>query len=161
MKITFTHNGDFYEIEVQTSGDTFLVTIGDQQYIARLLDQPDGGQVLVVGEHQQPVAAARNGEAVWVAMDGNTYMLRRSARARGRSAGDASPQNQLRAPMPGTVRAVHVTVNQEVTRGQTLLLLEAMKMETRIQAPIDGRVKALHVAAGQQVEKDQPLAEVG
>jgi biotin carboxyl carrier protein len=59
--------------------------------------------------------------------------------------------------MPGQVRAVNVGEGEAVTKGQTLLLLEAMKMEIRIQAPMDGVVKKLFVKQGQTVEREQIL----
>jgi biotin carboxyl carrier protein len=62
--------------------------------------------------------------------------------------------------MPAQVRAVQVEEGEKVEKGQTLLLLEAMKMEIRIKAPASGSVKRLLVEAGQTVEKDQLLAEV-
>ena len=64
----------------------------------------------------------------------------------------------VRAPMPAQVRAVQVPEGEVVEQGQTLLLLEAMKMEIRIKAPAAGRVDApAGEAAGQTVEKDQVL----
>jgi biotin carboxyl carrier protein len=49
---------------------------------------------------------------------------------------------------------------EAVTRGQTLLLLEAMKMELRVTAPADGRVWRVHCATGQVVERGQLLIEL-
>ncbi|MDX2163571.1 MAG: acetyl-CoA carboxylase biotin carboxylase subunit [bacterium] len=66
----------------------------------------------------------------------------------------------LTAPMPGQVRDVQVIVGEAVKRGQTLVLLEAMKMEIRITAPGDGVVRAVHVQPGQTVERDQPVVEL-
>ena len=57
----------------------------------------------------------------------------------------------LKAPMPGKVLAINVAVGDEVTLGQQLLILEAMKMEHRISAPTAGKIAALKVAAGDQV----------
>ncbi len=57
----------------------------------------------------------------------------------------------LKAPMPGRVLSVFVAEGDAVTRGQPLLVMEAMKMEHRITAPADGTVKALEVAVGDQV----------
>lgn len=62
--------------------------------------------------------------------------------------------------MPGQVRSVSVSVGDVVKKGQTLLTMEAMKMEIRIQALKDGRVTALHAAQGQTVEREQILIEV-
>jgi acetyl-CoA/propionyl-CoA carboxylase biotin carboxyl carrier protein len=66
----------------------------------------------------------------------------------------------VRAPMPAQVRAVQVAEGDEVEKGQTLLLLEAMKMEIRVKAPGAGRVARLLVTSGQSVEKEQLLAEL-
>lgn len=57
----------------------------------------------------------------------------------------------LKAPMPGVVRQIAVSPGEVVSKGQLLLVLEAMKMEHRIVAPKDGRVVDLKVAAGEQV----------
>ncbi len=67
---------------------------------------------------------------------------------------------ELTAPMPGQVRAVNVSVGDAVTKGQTLLLLEAMKMEIRIQSSMDGVVGSLAVKVGQSVEREQMLVEI-
>jgi biotin carboxyl carrier protein len=62
--------------------------------------------------------------------------------------------------MPGQVRAVNVSEGDTVTKSQTLLVIEAMKMEIRIHAPRDGKVKKLFVQQGQTVERDQVLVEI-
>ena len=74
-------------------------------------------------------------------------------------AAQAAP-GSLRAPMPGTVARVGVTIGDHVTRGQPLLWLEAMKMEHVISAPAAGIVTELPVAAGEQVEVGSVLAVV-
>ena len=66
----------------------------------------------------------------------------------------------LHAPMPGMVTQVLVAEGAEVARGQTLLILEAMKMEQAIRSPIDGVVTALPVRPGQQVAADALLAHI-
>jgi propionyl-CoA carboxylase alpha chain len=66
----------------------------------------------------------------------------------------------LLAPMPGTVVRIAAAVGDQVTAGQPLLWLEAMKMEHVIAAPAAGIVADLPVAAGQQVEVGSVLAVV-
>ncbi len=63
----------------------------------------------------------------------------------------------LHAPMPGVVLDVRVEVGQVVTKGATLVVLEAMKMEHHITAPRDGVVTDVYVTAGQQVENGATL----
>ncbi len=63
----------------------------------------------------------------------------------------------LTAPMPGAVLATEVNSGDKVSKGDLLLILEAMKMEHRITAPMDGIISELHVATGDQVENGQLL----
>lgn len=62
--------------------------------------------------------------------------------------------------MPGKVVKVNAKVGDEVKKGQTLLILEAMKMENEIKAGIDGVVKAIHVKAGDALENGVLMMEV-
>lgn len=67
----------------------------------------------------------------------------------------------VKAVIPGVVASIDTRVGTPVKQGQTLMILEAMKMLNRIPAPIDGTVKAVRVKAGQKVAKGQVLIEVG
>ena len=71
--------------------------------------------------------------------------------------GSAGPAGGFAAPMPGRVIDVRVAPGDSVTKGQTLVLLEAMKMELPMDAPEDGVVGEVFVTAGQQVAKDEVL----
>ena len=66
----------------------------------------------------------------------------------------------VRSPMPGTVIAVSVDQGATVTAGQTVAIVEAMKMEHALTAPIDGVVDTVHTAAGGQVALDQPIVTI-
>ena len=63
--------------------------------------------------------------------------------------------------MPGQIRAVAVVVGADVAEGDTLVVLEAMKMELRIRAPHAGRVTAVSCKVGDVVERGQLLVELG
>jgi propionyl-CoA carboxylase alpha chain len=73
---------------------------------------------------------------------------------------DLVAPGSLLAPMPGTVVRVETEPGAAVTEGQTLVVLEAMKMEHRITAPVSGTVTELGVAAGRQVEAGAVLAVI-
>jgi len=66
----------------------------------------------------------------------------------------------LVAPLPGTVVKVRVAVGDTVAAGDTLVTIEAMKMEHEVRAPADGRVAEVDVAAGDQVEAGRVLVVV-
>ena len=74
------------------------------------------------------------------------------------SADAAAPQGgRLPAPMPGRVVAVPVAAGDPVSRGQTLMVIEAMKMEHGIVAPADGEVERVNYAVGDTVEEGAEL----
>ncbi|MDE2150586.1 MAG: biotin/lipoyl-binding protein, partial [Gammaproteobacteria bacterium] len=84
-----------------------------------------------------------------------------SAQAEARPVAAAGDPNQIGAPMPGMVVRVAVRAGQSVEKGEPLLALEAMKMETVIAAPRAATIQAVHVAAGDSVQARQLLVELG
>lgn len=73
---------------------------------------------------------------------------------------NSSNGQKVTAPMPGNVLKISVKEGQSVQKGDTVMILEAMKMENEIVAPTDGTVSAIHVAEGQSVESDDVLFEI-
>jgi 3-methylcrotonyl-CoA carboxylase alpha subunit len=98
-------------------------------------------------------------ELVTTIDEGGERFLMRLARTEGWAGGIAS-NGAILAPMPGKVISVDVAAGQTVTKGQKLLVLEAMKMEHALTAPFDGTVAELTVEAGAQVQVDALLVRV-
>lgn len=71
----------------------------------------------------------------------------------------AGPENAVASPIAGNVAKLLVEVGADVTEGQPVVVLEAMKMEQEIESTKAGKVKALHVAVGDAVKKGQVLVE--
>lgn len=67
----------------------------------------------------------------------------------------------VKSPLPGIVIGVQVNVGDEVKKGQTVAMLEAMKMENAIQAPVDGKVTEIYVNAGDSVLEGVALLAIG
>ncbi len=65
--------------------------------------------------------------------------------------------NEVKAPMPGLVLSVNFKPGDVLKKGDSLLVLEAMKMENVIKSPIDGKIKSINIKAGEAVEKNQVL----
>jgi biotin carboxyl carrier protein len=87
------------------------------------------------------------------------FVLERAGSGKVR-AGAGGHDGGLSAPMPGVITKVMVVVGDEVTRGQPLLALEAMKMEHLIRAPREGRVKRVGASPGQMVQAGAELVEL-
>ncbi|CAF0939150.1 unnamed protein product [Rotaria sordida] len=73
---------------------------------------------------------------------------------------DKSMKNQIGAPMPGQVIDIKMKEGDSIKKGDTLVVLSAMKMETVVKSTVDGKVKKVHVKAGQQVNGDDLLVEL-
>ena len=117
--------------------------------VVRLRD-PGGSHLAVVADE--------NGKR-WVFLDGVVFEveIERGGRPRGRR---TDGDNSLSAPMPATVIRVLVSAGDQVARGATLVLLEAMKMELPLKAPHDAVVQSVRCEAGQLVQPGQVLVEL-
>lgn len=69
-------------------------------------------------------------------------------------------KNHVLASIPGTIIEIMVKENQKIKAGETLLILDAMKMENRITMPFDGTVSAINVQQGEKVPKNRVMVEV-
>lgn len=113
-----------------------------------ILDRGNGGESIVI---------AKVGDVWWVHHDGHTSRV---------SVVEAGVHNAfdqtggLTSPMPGKIITVMASVGESVNEGQTLLILEAMKMENRICSPVNGVVSAIHYEVGSQVNQGTMLIEI-
>ncbi len=73
----------------------------------------------------------------------------------------AGSGNSIVAPMPGKILSIKVKKGQQVNAGDTVLILEAMKMEQEIKSSISGTVSEIPVSEDDTVKKDQPLVILG
>ncbi|MYY02614.1 acetyl/propionyl-CoA carboxylase subunit alpha [Streptomyces sp. SID4913] len=122
----------------------------------------DGGRItLELAGVTHVFAYAVSPEGHWLGRDGDSWHVRDHDPVEASLTGAArSGADTLAAPMPGTVTVVKVAVGDEVAAGQSLLVVEAMKMEHVISAPHAGTVTELDVTAGATVAMDQVLAVV-
>ena len=107
--------------------------------------------------HDAVVAPHRDGYRVWLGVDYADVEIVELASVAGQH---KSAEGSLEAPMPGAVIAVNVSVGDRVTAGDTLLILEAMKMEHKVHAPEDGVVRRILCPAGKQVAEGELLIEI-
>ena len=159
MKFSFDHNSKTITIDFSPMGKFYRAKIGEKTIDVEILQAKDGRlDLLIDGKRVTTYLSFENAKR-WVTVNGQTFVLTKSSDAKRRGAGH-DHESELAAPMPGQVRSVNVSEGDAVTKGQTLLVLEAMKMEIRIHAPQDGTVKKLFVRQGQTVEREQILIEI-
>ena len=145
---------------VEPEGDRLRVQIGEQAFSVAATPGQHGRLDLEVDGRRLRAYVAADGTRQHVALGGLVWTLHKADPRRQRSGVVEQEAGSLRAAMPGRVLDVLVTVGDEVKKGETLVLLEAMKMELRIQAPRDGFVTRVGCQAGYVVEKGQMLIEM-
>lgn len=158
MHHAFKIDNTEHDLGLSRSEDGYRLHLGDATIPVNLHVEDDGTAVLTVAGRSERVVVATRGDDVFVHLGGTAYQLRyehpldRLAQQAGGGADDS-----VRAPMPGSVVAVHVDAGDSVTKGQSLLVIESMKMETTIAAPRDGVIAAVEFGVGQTFDRDALL----
>jgi biotin carboxyl carrier protein len=142
------------------------------EYVARVGDAHHEVQVVRRGRHRGwlrihgrvvPFFASRAEQTVEVWLGGRTYRFRTMektpARRAGASAG-AVPQEEIKAPMPGTILKINVEVGDSFASHAPLIVMESMKMEMALSAPHAGRVREILCKVGELVPMGQVLARL-
>jgi biotin carboxyl carrier protein len=131
-RVFATREGDAYRVHVDDRG----VLVGK-----------DAGALVAV-----------DGDTIHVWLDGETQTIRyHDPVGYYGSHADGAADDTVLAPMPGTVIAVNSKPGDTIGRGDTLLVIESMKLETAVKAPRDGVVETVHVAVGQAFDRNAPL----
>jgi biotin carboxyl carrier protein len=149
VALRITYRGREYEVELLGDGRVRV----DRDVVEARRERD--GTVRVGGEVAW--VAAANGIR-WVFLDGRVYEFSEyQPRSRARA---SAHQGALAAPMPATVRRILVAVGDRVTRGDSLLVLEAMKMELPVRATTNGTIRALLCREGELVQPGITLLEI-
>ena len=141
--------------------------LNDAEYNVELSRAREGyrlhfdGRVIAFTPGELPALLVVRGDDVFVHLDGDSYQLtyehpldRLAHQAHG------AAEDALRAPMPGSLVVVRARPGQHVAKGEALLVMESMKMETTLTAARDGIVAAVHFAPGQTFDRDALLLDL-
>lgn len=141
-------NGAAYEWDIQhIEGNNYHILRGNTSYRAT---------VSAINHEEKTMQITVNGTDYQVSIQDKYDLLLSQM---GMSAGASAQVNKFKAPMPGMVRELMIQEGATVSKGDTLLILEAMKMENALKSPRDGTVKKITIAKGVAVEKGQVLIE--
>lgn len=162
MKHRLEIGGEVREVEAALDGGTLTLTVGDGPAIELRYRALTDGRILLETEGGTTDAVtACDGATTWVFVDGRAWKIQDADRApsrRGRrrddDLGDVTP------PMPAAVVRILVEPGDTVTRGQGLVVVSAMKMETILVAPHAGVVANVRTAVGEKVAPGDVLVDV-
>ena len=162
MKTTLHSNGATIVIEYRQEGEEYEALIDGQQLRARLLSLRNGSLTLLVNEQPLHMHVASDDQRILIAIAGQVYEFTQAQekqnKTRRSELGKLDPE--VRSPMPGKILQVLVEEGMPVEAGQTLVLLEAMKMENSLTAEGAAQVKKIHVSPGDLVDLGQLVLEL-
>ena len=147
--LVFLEGEASHAIRIQFLGDGLKISLNGKTCALAGERLPDGRLQVNLDGRAFKARAVRDGDDWHVFCEGDYRRL--SLKPELAAIDEDTRAGSLAAPMPGKVIKVMTEAGAKVTKGQALLILEAMKMEHTITAPADGVVKEIHYAAGEQV----------
>jgi biotin carboxyl carrier protein len=162
MEFKLRYKEETLALVVETAGENrFSAAIGDRRADVAFERISEHLLRLIVDGRQTLAFLAETSEGKAVMVDGCTFLLadERATGARPRS-GAANGPKLVTPPMPAVVTQILVTQGQAVEKGQGLLVVSAMKMDTILTAPFAGVVTRINVAEGQKVAPKQVLVDI-
>ncbi|MGJ3238320.1 MAG: biotin carboxylase N-terminal domain-containing protein [Anaerolineae bacterium] len=140
---------------------TYQAQVGDTVYQVRVIANENTFWTLEIDGHRQKVHTVSGiNDQWWIQFAGKSYRLDWQSPLPNPATRQVRSQGSLRAPMPGKIISVLVSVGQEVSAGATLMIMEAMKMEHRIQAPYAGTVTHIVYNLDDSVQQDDELLTI-
>lgn len=158
MRFEFQLAGTNYPVTLLRHEQGGRVWIGDTAYEASLIKERTGEYTAILNGVEYPVYVFQRGETAYVHAFGrawNLALLDPLIQAAHGDHGDVA-----KAPMPGVCVDILVSAGDSVSKGQTLIVIESMKMQTNILAERDGIVAEVTVVKGQTFENDALLVRL-
>lgn len=164
MKYQATVNGRTFEVEINEDG---RVLIDNEPRSIDFCELREGELYSLLVDHLSYEAVVEERDDLYhVLMAGDLYEVKVTDERSRRLAsafmafGDVSGEVAIRAPMPGLIVRVPVVEGQAVAKGDTVILLESMKMENELKAPRDGTIHRVSVRTGDSVEQNKVLITI-
>lgn len=162
MKFEFDISGKVSSVTLEKAEEGFCAKVGDDAYKIKCRKMERGVFLLDVNGESFKVFLGENGGRYCVIVGEEEYTIKKAASGISQAAsvtGEEKQGNIVIAPMPGKVIKILCTEGDHVSVGQTLAIIEAMKMENNIDSHKDAVIGKIVVKAGDQVNLSDPIME--
>lgn len=160
MALKLTCAGRAHNLEIVRRRPHLVVSIdGREHEIAVTGGGGDGRHTLEIAGQALHVARAQVGERQVVRLRGRTHEIG-LIDPRSEIAETGAGHDEVKAPMPGRVVAIHKSPGEAVLRGEAVATIESMKLQMALAAPRDGRIAAILRGEGDSVDKDEAVARL-
>ena len=138
-------NGELRDVDFLNLGGSLYSIITENKSLEAVIDDDEGKIAVMMGGQLFETQV----------LDERAMLLMQ------RRGGLKITSGEVNAPMPGLIVMVTVELGQNVEQGDTVVILESMKMQNELKSPVAGVVTAIHVEASQAVDKGDMLVEIG
>ncbi|MBE0485061.1 acetyl/propionyl/methylcrotonyl-CoA carboxylase subunit alpha [Marinobacter sp.] len=159
IPMTLEVDGDTVELLVRQNGHRLTVVHGDEQYKLQLQSQAPGLLCIIDKGVRQRCQYHRDSDSLYLQACGRSWSVQDITHQPATGAQGAG-SGRILASMDGAIIDVLVAAGDTVQQGQTLVILEAMKMEHPVKADRDGTLSQVLTSAGDQVKRSQLLVEI-
>lgn len=156
LPLKIKYNDQQIQLQLSSVNNTFTVQLCDQTVCIEVIEKTDEQLTYFVDGIRRRVQYVLDGDQLYVDRDNGNVAIRNVTYAAPEMA-DVAGDGKIRAPMDGAVINILVNKGDQVVKGQTLLVLEAMKIQQQIRSDVDGVVEDILGQQGQQVKKRQML----
>jgi biotin carboxyl carrier protein len=159
MALKLVLDGHLHEIDIVRRRPHLVVRIdGCEHEVSVTGSYGDGRQAIEIAGSAVHFARAHAGDRQFLRLDGRSFEAKlldpRSEQAA------AGGQDSVKAPMPGAVISLHKAVGDRVLRGETIVTIESMKLQTALPAPRDGVIAAILRTEGEVFDKDEIIVRL-
>ncbi len=166
MDYKYRSGDNSINVKIEEKDGKYLVAVAEKTFTCDISEISANTLSLLDGNKSVTAHCAADGTAVFVSVEGSVYKFEDAyaledelaSTAASADAGEAS--GNIKSNMPGKIWKMLVSEGETVTEGQTVVILESMKMEHSIKTGVAGTVEKVHVKEGDQVGLKQPLVDI-
>jgi len=161
MDVSLRINDVDRTVSVERAGSTYAVVIEGRNYTVESVSISDGVLNFLIDNKSYRALVSRNPLGTQITLHGRDYFLKGTEEEGGLASGTHHHgDGTVEAPMPGNIIAVNVKPGDNVQNGDSLVVVESMKLQNEITAPVSGAVLSVNCVAGDQVGFGDVLVEI-
>ncbi len=162
MTTSFLLDGKTYELELLSENKNgMVISLGGESHPVDFRWITENELSMLIDGRSFTALISRDGKTRNISIGGEHFIVEEVGdEDEVARAGQESAHGELSSPMPGNVIKVKVKEGDEVKKGASLIIVEAMKMENEIRAPYDALVEKLLVTEGEVVDAGSPLVDL-
>jgi len=169
MEQEFLYQGEIHIVNIETGSEdhlkaeSFAAIIGEKKYEIDSAKISTNCLSLAFDKKHRIIYAVENDEKIYIHLDGRVIELEKTGNDLKKFTADGldyGAKDQIATPMPGKVVKILVNEGDKIELGQSLVIVESMKMENEIKSPTNGTVISIHFKDGDLVKPNQPIIKL-